>query len=532
MQSSNPTLLLLITFLLFATYHVSAKNVNTKSEPLNVLGSPIHHGKYNVGFKTIDAKDYARSHEILIDEQGKKLTHSQPRHVQIAIWYPTASNAEPMKYSDYLILQDSAQKELPFNDDDFLRRKKGYVELSKLSGAKEKLVIKNYNYPMQAIRNAPSLEGSFPLVMYIPKAHRQVYENTVMIERLVSNGYIVATTANRARDFVWPQDGFFSDKDQMMVSIEDARFAKGYMHNFENINYDKVALLAMWEGAYTALAMANTDYSIDAIINLSGRGPSVKIAKHRDNDPKYFSENISYWKPKKITTDIFEIRADLENNFFARTEYIDEAPFSNRLIYDMTDQRFWSMSSEFIIHYSIANGDDASEYVKHYDITMDLVENYLDEKLKGKSTSWKNKYPHKLKLLTGANPPLSPTQFMALINSKDVEAAFKEFNRVRTIDSEYKPFLPYMMVGAAYSKSDEKKYKDANDIMEMATIAYPEDVNNWDTKGELLMTSSQNKQALNAYETALSLNPSTKQLQNINKQITLLKRQLANKGAN
>jgi hypothetical protein len=109
------------------------------------------------------------------------------------------------------------------------------------------LIDRDLNEPSHAWKHVPHLDGSFPLLVYIPSISGSPFQNYILIEYLVSHGYIVAS---------FPSVGANSrtmtlDRSGIETQVDDLKFVLNKMHDFPNIDFDKIGLIGFSLGGLT-----------------------------------------------------------------------------------------------------------------------------------------------------------------------------------------------------------------------------------------------------------------------------------------
>jgi tetratricopeptide (TPR) repeat protein len=216
-------------------------------------------GANEIGFKVKLQYDYSRTFRT------KSQTGPRARPIQTLIWYPAknSSNSQQMIYEEYVNLRAN---ELNFepptpeakqeNIQRFIQERSGIFQVS------EKGTGALLSMQTAAIRDAVPLEGKFPLLIYAPGSSGSAFENSVFCEYMASHGYIVAALPSLgpyARNASVDLTGFYA-------YMQDIEFVIGVMHDFPNVDHDRLAIagFSMGGSAATLVQMRNTD--IDAVV--------------------------------------------------------------------------------------------------------------------------------------------------------------------------------------------------------------------------------------------------------------------------
>jgi tetratricopeptide (TPR) repeat protein len=225
------------------------------------LWGNLKQGPNAVGFKVKLQYDYSRTFRT------KTQSGSRARPIQTLIWYPAkkAVNSKAMIYEEYVNLRAN---ELNFdqptievmkeNLQRFIQERSAIFQVSE-NGTRSLLAMQT-----AAIHDAVPLEGKFPLLIYAPGSSGSAFENSVFCEYMASHGYIVAALPSLgpyARNASVDLTGFYA-------YMQDIEFVIGSMHDFPNIDHDRLAIVgfSMGGSAATLVQMRNTD--IDAVVYL------------------------------------------------------------------------------------------------------------------------------------------------------------------------------------------------------------------------------------------------------------------------
>lgn len=118
-----------------------------------------------------------------------------------------------------------------------------------------------------AFSNAKFLEGKFPVVLYAPSYQASSIENFALCEYLSSNGFVVISSPSRGTDTRWLEGGTTKD---METQSRDVEFLLKEIHQYKNIDLDKIALMGFSFGGLSNAITVMKNQNIKALVSLDG----------------------------------------------------------------------------------------------------------------------------------------------------------------------------------------------------------------------------------------------------------------------
>ena len=246
------------------------------SIPFNAPPKPS--GNFNIGTQSLELIDSNRL-EWFTDNQNDL------RKIMVQIWYPTKEN--------------KGQKELYIDN--------GNIRIKALADQFEynpSLFKKLTDIETNSIKEAEpyNKNGSYPLIIFSHGLGGNRTQNTIMIEELVSNGYVViaiehAYDANvsifdngdiadyrsgvnynrRHTEILTPEEFWNIREPQLKTRAADVSFVinkieeGGFPGDISQIiNLDKIGIFGHSFGGATSIFSSYSDYRIDACVNLDG----------------------------------------------------------------------------------------------------------------------------------------------------------------------------------------------------------------------------------------------------------------------
>lgn len=238
--------------------------INARAQAVENNYSDLKPSLYKVGFKSICVFDTTRNYDLNCAEQSQVITTKKiGRPILLNIWYPAEKTASssPMLVKDFF--------DFPANESTaiFFRKLKEYQfqnskvyavnqNLSKYDIIKEgdtslagrelkraKIFEDYINSKTISHKNAVSISGDFPLIIYHQGLGGTIDENYVLLEYLASNGYIVINSAFQVRDGTGYEGGWFVGVGEYEQTFSDFNFIINYCQQ-NNISKNKEVYLS------------------------------------------------------------------------------------------------------------------------------------------------------------------------------------------------------------------------------------------------------------------------------------------------
>lgn len=228
-----------------------------------VLWNGLPRSPYEIGFKFERQFDHARPYQNQNDEQSQPVAH-RGRPMQMFIWYPAeaSKNAKPMRYEEYLYLNDTDSEPWQWREEHKQAVLQNYAqEFEPFGGNLQPLLAT----ATAAVRDAKAAAGKFPLVIFGAGGGTGGHVYSVLCEYLASHGYVaIAHTAlGLQKGERWP-----FDMRGIETQMRDLNFILNYAYRLPNVDAGKLALASWSVGgvAQALLQLQNTD--VDAILSL------------------------------------------------------------------------------------------------------------------------------------------------------------------------------------------------------------------------------------------------------------------------
>jgi dienelactone hydrolase len=490
----------LIAFLLLLMYPVS----NLAQTPS--LWGELKSGPYAVGFKTVEKYDHSRVFRDKKDYFGNPLSGERARPIQICIWYPAKITDEvsEMTYGEYVF---------PYPEDNHffdliseLQNREIYY-LHYITGNDRGFVVDLMSARMAAFRNAPPADGSFPLIIYHPNLRRSYCENALICEYLASHGFVVATTHSLGMSSLNPQD----NPANLEAQIRDREFAISCLHDYPNVDHNKMGVLGFSQGGLAALLMQMRNTDIDAVVSLEG----WFIIDERIE----FASLFSSYNVDRMNAPLLQICGQ-DEELYDYSLY-NSLKYSDRFSLTISDFR----GADFT-HYSmfttLASDSISSLTVpkrRGYEIICRYVLNFFKARLNSdeKALVFINNSPQDndiepglfvISSFPGNDLPPTEEQFASIIEEHGIDMAVELYDKFKKSDPEHIFFREVAFNVLGYQYLQTGRISEAIAIFKMNADAYPHSANTWDSLAEAYMANGSNELAIKYYKKALETLPS------------------------
>jgi dienelactone hydrolase len=469
----------------------------------------LNSGKYKVGFKHYTAVDSTRTYQIKNDFNNQFIN----RPIPISIWYPAKFESEKSKQLtvlDYLeILKEEEEwKNLP---NEFLLD--WFPYLWNTSENKAHLSEK-----ATAFSNSTLLEGKFPVVIYAPSYQASSIENFALFEYLASNGFVIISSPSRGTDTRWLEGGTTKD---METQSRDVEFLLKEIHKYENIDFDRIALMGFSFGGLANAVTVMKNKSISGLVSLDGAERYNYPVLEKSPFFNLDRLNIPYvhFAQKEIPEEVLmsdKIPAELNYKF----QLYDSIKYSNVYSYkfhNLTHSYFSSFGVLFASRDKRQDKSDA-EIMASYKLLSEHTLQFLNATLQN------DKYGKEFI----ENSPDKNGFSDALISKKMKKANtrefdYKDFNDLALIQ-DYQDLIPlYKRTIAKHPELElqegmlntlglrlsfnSKKIEQGVNVFLLALNIYPKSANLYDSLAEAYLHNKDFKNAIYNYKKSLELNP-------------------------
>lgn len=328
---------------------------------------------YEVGFKTTRIYDKARRY--LPDVDSTNSLYYRP--LDIDIWYPAqeSPNDSLITFGEYFNLFE--QRVNFYTASTIGKGMAGKFAGILAEGFKCSDSTRILKLPTQTCRNAGSINGNFPVVLYMASYNGMAYENYLLFETLVKKGYVVVGINSIGR---FPGD-MTMKKEDTMEQVYDATAAIQYLRKHTAIKFSRVAVMGYSWGGLTGALVADKIPNVKCIVSLEGSEfHHYGYSKEEDADFEGILKSPDFQKMSLKNPYLrFESspvnqkpEKDSVNNFLAKVS-------KDHLILKLDSAEH----GDFSAYPSIVKSSGNCPATQLYQTITKLTSAYLDEHLKG-----------------------------------------------------------------------------------------------------------------------------------------------------
>ena len=469
----------------------------------------LKYGEYKVGFRHYTINDSTRTYQIH-NEFNNRLIN---RPIPISIWYPATikkSNSQQLTVLDYLeILKEEEEWEnLP---NEFLLDWFPYLWNTAQNKAhlSEKAI---------AFSNPTFLDGNFPVIVYAPSYQASSMENFALFEYLASNGYVVISSPSRGTDTRWLEGGTVRD---METQSRDVQFLLKEIHNYKNIDSEKVALMGFSFGGLANVITVMKNKNISAIVSLDGTErynyPVLEKSPYFDLDK--FAIPYAHFAQKEIPKEVL-ISDKIPDELNYKFQLYDSLKYSNVYRY-----RFHDLTHAYFSSFGVLFANRDARQDKSDDKIMASYRLLCEHTLQFLNAATKKR---KKAAVFIENRPDENGFSETLISKKmkkslEAEFTYKDFNDL-ALNQDYQDLIPlYNRAIAQHPKLqlqegmlntlglrlsfDSKKIEQGINVLLLALHLYPKSANLYDSLAEAYLHNKDFKNAISNFKKSLELNP-------------------------
>src|SRR4030095_2852411 len=350
------------------------------SQSLPGYWTNLKKGQFTVGFKNLCVFDTSRDYDLACGESTIKLKAKKiVRPILINIWYPAkrTNDTAVLKIKDYFnfpaddntalfftkLKAFQLQNSKLYSVDGNMKEKNFAGDLSLREKAKVAAFESYISSKTIARKNAKPEDSEFPVIIYHQGLGGTIDENTLLLEFLASNGYIVINSAFQRSNGSGYADGWNTGTGDQRATFEDINFIINYVKQRNLSGNKKIFLMGHSYGANSSISFLGEGHkNVDGIIPL-------------DSDFGYelYSFYPSQYNPLvKDKLKFYSIPVFCVGRREARFKMIDSLSLSKRYYLTIPDMRHNDFTSQGAIgrYYCLP-------YIKEQQLYKQVTENYL-----------------------------------------------------------------------------------------------------------------------------------------------------------
>lgn len=337
------------------------------------LWNGLSQGPHAVGFKFERQFDHARPYQNEHDEQGQ-LIKTRARPMQMFIWYPAEArrNAKPMRYAEYLYLNDTDSEPWQWREEHKQAVLQNYAQELEVFGGNVQPLLATET---AALKDAQAARGKFPLVIFGAGGGTGGHVYSVLCEYLASHGYIaIAHTAlGLQKGERWP-----FDMRGIETQMRDLNFILNYAYRLPNVDANKLALASWSVGgvAQALLQMQNAD--IDALLSLDG---ATGYEYGRD-----LMRQSPWFDLKKMNVPYLHMHGELppRYNVPKNFEYYDSLSVADAYVLSFKKLLHADFVASYgLVAHTFVKSERSAEAIASYKVVCQVALNFLNAYLKG-----------------------------------------------------------------------------------------------------------------------------------------------------
>ena len=246
----------------------------------------LQQGKFTVGFKSLCVFDTSRNYDLTCGDSPVILNSKNAgRPILLNVWYP----AKHTKDTSVLEVKDYFNFPANENTKFFFAKLKAYqFKNSKLYSTDENMGEENFDGDSSSYERAKVAafenyissntlshkdvkpeDGEFPIIIYQQGLGGTIDENSLLLEYLASNGYIVINSAFQEADGSGYIHGWEVGVGDQRASFDDIYFIINYCRQHNISKSKKIFLMGHSYGANSSISFLGQGYkNVDGIIPL------------------------------------------------------------------------------------------------------------------------------------------------------------------------------------------------------------------------------------------------------------------------
>ena len=257
---------------------------------------------FQAGYRAISFIDSSRTYKPNV-QQGDPLHF---RRIDVDLWYPArpVASDSTVRFGQFLeLLQERANFYSAPQKFDSLPMTVAKSFCEGFGCSRPGLLLQN---PTRTFNHAKPLAKQFPLIVYFASFGSMGYENYLLFESLVSQGYIIACVNSIGR---YPGDMTMKNAD-LMEQVRDANQILNRLKHDSTIDTTKIGVLGYSWGGFAGALFVMQRQDIDAIVSLDGS--EVHHYGYSKSEDQDFEQTVQTPFFKKMSVSVPYLR--LESN--------------------------------------------------------------------------------------------------------------------------------------------------------------------------------------------------------------------------
>jgi len=460
-------------------------------------------GPHGIGFTAVEKYDYSRAFRPKTDYFGALLEGERARPLQVCIWYPAETGADDftMVYGEYAY---------PYpTDESFMNilsnfHNRELMTLLQQFNRDQGILQELISVRMAAVRDAPAVEGAFPLIIY----HNgpSCVENAVLCEYLASWGFVVAGTHSLGMTSVNPD----SDPASLETLIRDKEFILAETHTRPYVDQNKLGLLGFSFGSIGAVITAMRNSDVDAVACLQ--------SEFLNPDNKALLTDNAFFNPPRLSAPLLQIYA--ENEQHRDLSVLDSLKYATVYKIKLNGLRDYDFT-----HYgsmatltSLPDQPPADVIKEGYKTICSYVRNFFEAELNKSQAGFKFLSDPPVQpafdssfvtvaYRKGSELPPTAAQFTNIINEYGVAKGVEIFEKFRQLDPDLVLLQEAQFNALGYRMLQSNQLDDAVQLFRMNAETFPNSANVWDSYADGCVAAGDIKTATACYKKVLEVLP-------------------------
>ncbi|MDQ4123202.1 MAG: hypothetical protein M3209_17330 [Acidobacteriota bacterium] len=483
---------------------------NIYGQQTSQLWGELPKGKYQVGYKILDEKDFSRT---VLEKSGDQYI-PKPREIKISVWYPATNSSAllpKMRFQDYMFAMEGNEAGASAKSE-IRSRLMDSVLVQELPKAAIENLLRTQS---AATKDVPFIRGErFPIIVLGQGLYYEsAATHAILCEFLASNGFIIATT-----DLVGAHSPFVKlDAVDLEAQVRDMEFVAARAKTLENSDEKRLAVVGFDMGGLAGLVLTMRNVQVDAFASLDSgitAAHNLRLVKAMpDYDPLRVRVPLFHATHPIAELQKFRVSED--------TSFLDAAQNSDRLVLRFPEMRHADFSSRPMIEFFAAKMQDDTTLNRKrlFEAAAQNLLAFLAAHLQNNRKSFELLYNQpndvsnlKVKLTKERKPalirlPVSEDEFLNYLHAEGAEKAAALFRKIRSQFPNEQIFREAVMNQIGYNRLYRGKADEAIRIFSLNAEAYPNSTNAYDSLAEAYMLAGNNEQAIRNYRKSLEINP-------------------------